>query len=284
MKEQALFVHLWNVPVALSQLKLKAMTSKEILRSSFLEILFQNRNKEYGAYPLRKYYDNRLGIALVTAISFVFLMLLLATRITSKEAYSQSVFEKDGVVINPVHLPEPVQPKPPVQRGQALIKNTPIDIVKNLLHTEVSANGQLDLTNQVSSVTQAGSNSPELPSIEAAIPALTPTEAEIQKPALITSAPQFPGGQQAWLLFLTKHLRTPDELEGGERKTVLVKFVVSVDGTITEFTVVQSGGAALDNEVIRVLKKMPRWKPAVQNGQVVTTAFTQPVTFQAVEE
>ena len=56
------------------------------------------------------------------------------------------------------------------------------------------------------------------------------------------------------------------------------------DGSITKFEIIQSGGAAFDNEVIRVLKKMPKWKPAVQNGQNVSVMFTQPVTFVAYEE
>ena len=56
------------------------------------------------------------------------------------------------------------------------------------------------------------------------------------------------------------------------------------DGRISNIEFVQSAGSAYDNEVVRVLKKMPRWKPAQQNGQNVTTTFTQPVIFQAVEE
>ena len=67
-------------------------------------------------------------------------------------------------------------------------------------------------------------------------------------------------------------------------KLCMVKFIVGEDGKVTAFEVVQSGGAAFDNEVIRVLKKMPQWKPAIQNGQTVKAMFTQPVTFQSVEE
>jgi protein TonB len=96
--------------------------------------------------------------------------------------------------------------------------------------------------------------------------------------------PEFPGGVNAWSAFLGRHLRVPDDLEAGERRTVQVKFWVGEDGSVTRFEVVQSAGAVFDNEVIRVLKKMPKWKPAIQNGQPVAVTFTQPVTFQAVEE
>jgi protein TonB len=84
--------------------------------------------------------------------------------------------------------------------------------------------------------------------------------------------------------FLNKYLRTPDELEAGQKRNVIVRFAVGEDGTVTHFEITQSGGSAFDNEVIRVLKKMPKWKPAVQNGKNVSVMFTQPVTFMAFEE
>jgi protein TonB len=106
----------------------------------------------------------------------------------------------------------------------------------------------------------------------------------VPPPPLPTSAASFPGGQQAWMNFLNKYLRTPDELEAGQKKSVMVRFSVGADGSISQFEIMQSGGEAFDNEVIRVLKKMPKWKPAVQNGHNVSVMFTQPVTFMAYEE
>jgi protein TonB len=96
--------------------------------------------------------------------------------------------------------------------------------------------------------------------------------------------PEFPGGQDAWMNFLRKNLNAPAGLEPGEKKTVSIRFFVSVDGAITDFEVMQSAGRVFDNEVIRVLKKMPKWKPAIQNGQPIARAFTQPVTFIGMEE
>jgi protein TonB len=73
-------------------------------------------------------------------------------------------------------------------------------------------------------------------------------------------------------------------LEAGQKRSVLVRFAVGEDGTVTQFEILQSGGNAFDNEVLRVLKKMPKWKPAIQNGRAVSVMFTQPVTFMAFEE
>src|SRR6266498_1137592 len=79
--------------------------------------------------------------------------------------------------------------------------------------------------------------------------------------------------------FLMKYLVTPDELEAGEKKIVLVRFMVDAEGTISKTEIVQTGGDKFDREVIRVLNKMPKWIPAMQNGAKVTTWFTQPVSF-----
>jgi protein TonB len=89
---------------------------------------------------------------------------------------------------------------------------------------------------------------------------------------------------QAWISFLQTHLQAPQDLEPGEKRTVQVRFHVAEDGSITNFHVLQSAGSAFDNEVIRVLKKMPKWTPAVKAGLPVSVGFTQPVTFVGQEE
>lgn len=80
--------------------------------------------------------------------------------------------------------------------------------------------------------------------------------------------PEFPGGKGAFLKFMHKHLRQPDDLEEGAKVVVRLKFLVDTDGTIKDFTVMQSGGI-LDGEVLRVVNKMPRWKPSKQNESSV---------------
>ncbi|MER3463947.1 MAG: hypothetical protein C4329_05565, partial [Chitinophagaceae bacterium] len=84
--------------------------------------------------------------------------------------------------------------------------------------------------------------------------------------------------------FLSRNLITLSELEAGDKKTVYVRFIVNENGTVTQFEIVKSVGTTYDKEVLRVMKKMPKWKPAIQNGKNVIVTFTQPVTFQAVEE
>ena len=96
--------------------------------------------------------------------------------------------------------------------------------------------------------------------------------------------PSYPGGLQAFKAYLSGHLVVPEELEPGEKKTVVVHFLVDIDGSISRIEIIQSGGNNFDKEVIRVLSKMPKWNAAVQNGHKVAVPFTQPITFVGIEQ
>jgi protein TonB len=268
------------------------MTSDEILRAAPLDLLFENRNKLYGAYPLRKYYHQRLttavGISLFLSAGLMFFLYQF-----NKEAGIQLIDRgpDDEVVLRVQHIPEqPVVPQPPqaprhpkpsppvAQQRHTTIRITsdPVDV------TDVPTQTDLNTT-VIAATTTAGV--PAGP-VALAVPSGTeaPKPPEKSTEVLVSAAPQFPGGAAAWAAFLSRHLQVPDELEAGVKKTVLVRFSVSETGAVTGFEVVQSGGTLFDAEVIRVLKKMPKWKPALKNGQPVAVPFTQPVTFMAVEE
>jgi TonB family protein len=89
---------------------------------------------------------------------------------------------------------------------------------------------------------------------------------------------EFPGGQRAWLDFLSSNLQYPDSLQNIKGQ-VLLKFVISPKGTIETVEVIKSLHSILDQEAIRVIRKSPKWKPAKQNGKKVQTIITQPIGF-----
>ena len=95
--------------------------------------------------------------------------------------------------------------------------------------------------------------------------------------------PEFPGGVEGLKRYLLRNLREPEGLQPGEKVVVLIRFVVDKDGSIDEATIVQSGGH-FDQEVLRVIKKMPRWKPGIQNNRFVAVYYTLPVTFVGFED
>jgi protein TonB len=97
--------------------------------------------------------------------------------------------------------------------------------------------------------------------------------------AAVEEMAEFPGGKGAFQRYLGRHLAGTGGLEEGVTKTVKVKFVIGKDGSILDIVLLQSGGNGLDETVVKVLRKAPRWKPARQNGQAVAVVYTLPVTF-----
>lgn len=99
---------------------------------------------------------------------------------------------------------------------------------------------------------------------------------------VVEQMPEFPGGQAALSRFLSENVKYPTiAKENNIQGRVLCQFVVEKDGTITDVTVVKSGGdASLDKEAVRVLRMMPKWKPGIQRGKPVRVKYTVPVNFR----
>ena len=97
--------------------------------------------------------------------------------------------------------------------------------------------------------------------------------------------PEFPGGQKALIAYLSKTMRYPERArESGIGGKVVTQFIVEEDGSITNITVIRSQGCGCDEEAVRVISAMPRWKPGSQNGVPVKTQFTLPFTFKLNDE
>jgi protein TonB len=95
--------------------------------------------------------------------------------------------------------------------------------------------------------------------------------------------PEFPGGEQALYTFLSDNIRYPLEaVERGVQGKVVVKFVVAKDGSIKNVKNINSVFPALDNEALRLIKSMPKWKAGTQEGVPVNVNFTLPITFKIV--
>jgi protein TonB len=220
-------------------------------------------------------------------------LLFFLLRIDNSRVRTVPLIERGDIIIHDVdatHLkkPDPVIPKQttpaPAVRQTAFVNPviTEDDKAKNLMPDQTDL-----LKGLISDQTKEGIDATNIPVIKDIPVVNTPVKEDQKNTSIIDPVqkePEFPGGQQAWLNFLQKYLIAPEELEPGEKKNVQIRFQVSAEGVVNNFEIVQSAGGAYDNEVIRVLKKMPKWKPAIQNGQPVARAFTQPVTFMGVEQ
>lgn len=268
------------------------MTSNEILKADMLDILFDNRNKQYGAYVLRKRYNGRLGIALGLSLSSM-LLLFFIMQIDKSSNRPTGPIRGDIVVVRSIELPknikqpDPIVPKRTEPQPQVRSeKLTTLEIKDDKLVSDVIPDMRDLINSNISNVKTGGVDASDIATVKQqdASAGEKQDAAPNVEASPVQKEPEFPGGQQAWLNFLQKYLNAPEELEPGEKKNVQIGFQVSAEGVVTNFEIIQSAGAAYDNEVIRVLKKMPKWRPAIQNGQPVARAFTQRVTFMGVDQ
>lgn len=98
---------------------------------------------------------------------------------------------------------------------------------------------------------------------------------------IVESAPEFVGGDSALTFFLQKNLKYPKQaLKNGIEGKVVVQFIIEADGKLSNIQIFEGAGEELDNEALRIIKKMPRWKPGSQQGKNVRTMFALPVNFK----
>ena len=270
------------------------MTSSNYAYRTFDDIVFEGRNREYGAYLLRQVYTRNLLKGLVTAISVFLLFLsipLLVNKFWPEEAIITETPKIDEglTIITEVELPplDPVTPppapeaKPPIQEAKAPMERFTPPVITN------NATAQTDVPDQQTlSKTNIGTETVEG---EANVkpPVTTTTETgtgtgEVSPPVLFAAdkMPEYPGGMAAMKKFLANNIVYPSRAKQmGLEGQVLVSFVVNQNGDISGIQVLKSPGMGIEEEAIRVLKSMPKWSPGMNNGVPVSVRFTLPITF-----
>jgi periplasmic protein TonB len=273
------------------------MKAQDYLQSNVLDIVFENRNKAYGAYVLRKEYDTRLIKAMGGTLALV-LSLLLYSYLHDKFGNKNynGAFKSTTVVLenhkDPAKPKEPEKPKPQEQKAKPL-KQVQFVTPKIVIDKEAdSLPRQIDIdkslvgvkTTPGDTVTTVQPKQP--PIVDPGDGDPKPKPQPQPEPPVFDIAevmPQYPGGERALISFLQRHLQNPRDMDEGEKIVVRVRFVVNADGTVSDYSVTQSGSEAFDNEVLRVLRKMPNWKAGEQNGHKVAVYFTVPVVFMPAE-
>lgn len=274
------------------------MTSKEIAHAEMLDILFENRNKSYGAYALRRGYDNRLLAALGAGLGLAGLLVLTVPKAPAEKA-AVPVLHKEEIRIREYVIPppKPETPRPAVKlHASAVAQKT-----KQVATRKFVSRFEVMKDSEVKTPVAAVEDLRDMKTGETDWQGI-PDEAEVQTPeqpdngvvsadnsgeydpfTARESAPEFPGGANALYQFLARKLRSPGELLSGEKIVVKIRFRVESDGTPSAFEIMESGGKEYDNEVLRVCRTMPRWKPALQNGMHVPVNYMIPVTFIGTE-
>lgn len=263
------------------------MEANSILTANILDILFDGRNKEYGAYDLRKTYEKRIGFALGITIIVI---LIFTSIITATGSNENTIITKPEIDVNlsnerkreiilpkPVVIPKSVQVRaiadlPPIIVKDILVKETPIEN-KDLDNTTLGLKNLPGETgNEINAPVEIpGSNVMETPANKEIKEELPFEKVEIEA--------KFNGN---WNKYLQKEIeKNMDELtEAGESGTCVVRFVVSKDGTVSEVEATTMKGTKLAEVSVNAIRKGPKWIPAIQNGIPVNAYRHQPITFK----
>ncbi|MFZ4057481.1 MAG: energy transducer TonB [Ferruginibacter sp.] len=276
------------------------MDVNKILTADILDIIFDGKNKEYGAYELRKTYNGRLSKALIVTVSVVLLAFLgsvFATMISKKSAETIEVVDTQLAEVKKNDAPPPPPPPPPPPKAPPppeinQIKFTPPKIVKDeevkddekieeikddqVISTKTVESDNKDQIVQAP-VEDKGTQVVEAPKSDEEDKVFTKVEVEAS----------FPGGDAAWGRYLSKTLNpnVPVDNEAPPGKyRVEVRFIVSKDGSISDVQAVTSHGYGMEAEAIKVIKRGPKWEPALQNGRHVNAYRSQPIVFNVEEQ
>ncbi len=263
------------------------MEPEQILNADILDIVFDDRNKAYGAYTLRKTYNRRLSKALLITFSIAlfavlssFLAKAFVRRAPGYAVREVTISELKPTVEKPVIQPPPIKlPTPPIATAQF---TKPVIAPDDSVKTPIEENEHLD-DKKIDVATRDGLKDEGL---------ATPTQIDDNKQVIetkveddgeITFMPveveaQFPGGDPAWIKYLERNLRGDIASENGAPAgdyTVWVQFVVDRDGAVSDVSPLTALGYGLEQEAVR--------KPAIQNGRSVKAYRKQPITFRISE-
>ncbi len=261
-------------------------------KMDILDIIFEGRNKAYGAYLLRRIYPSHVRKALIAGVLlFAFFMTLpywlkylnLGTENEKKE--NVEITLKDLKAPPPeeeIKKPPPPPPPPPKKEPPKPPQTqfTP-PVIKKDEEVKKEPPKVEDIQTNTGTETVKGDDKGYVPQIDEPPqqPAVDPEEGKVF--SFVEQSPSFPGGEAALMDFLRKNIKYPPiARENGVEGRVLISFVVDKNGNIKDITVKRGIGSGCDEEAIRVVKMMPDWKPGKQNGKSVNVMYNLPISFK----
>jgi protein TonB len=271
------------------------MDINKILSADVLDIIFEGRNKDYGAYDLRKTYSKRIYTSLAAVMALCLLIFVGSLLANSLGANKNKKLDVQDVQLEEVKEekkneppPPPPPPKMPEPPKVEIAKFTPPKIVEDKEVKEDEKPPEVEKIEEakIGTINQEGAKDEGVvaPPVEKGTgDAVAPKDTEdydkiftkVENPA------EFPGGLDGWRRYLERNLNYPESAQdNGTQGVVRVQFIVDRDGNISEVQSLNDPGDGLADEAVRIIKKGPKWKPAEQNGRKVVYRHIQSITFQ----
>lgn len=255
--------------------------AKDKLRiPAFDEIVFANRNKEYGAYALRKKYSRNMVIAtiigLVIMCTVVITPYLNAKALENKQQQTERQVEIQMENLdqpNETVAPPPPPPPPPsdVVQQARYVPPVVVDSVKPEEATQLMTADQAQIEVQDEEVVEI---------VEEIKEEIQEQEVEAEPFVVVEEMPMFPGGDPALLQFIAENTQYPEVAkENNIQGRVIVRFCVTSKGTVDRVSVLKGVDPELDKEAIRVVQTLPSFKPGRQGGKPVPVWYMVPINF-----
>lgn len=273
------------------------LSSKE-----WCDIVFDGKNKEYGAYQLRATSVKRhtkalLSVVIVLALILTAIILVMTGVFKSADEDINAKNEQEEVIMAPEDIPEeeeqmdiPEQKPEEVQAEDEVAATQAVTevVIKDIVDKDREVKDQeqvLENTAQLGADDHKGvadvNRDRVVKEVVEEKPVEKPKEEGPLSVAMVEQKPSFPGGESAMYKWLQDNIIYPAAAsEEGVQGKVTVQFIVEKDGSITHVQVVRGKHPALDAEAARVIRKMPRWTPGRNNGQPVRVTYHLPVQFK----
>ena len=260
-----------------------------LFNEAWVDLLFKDRNQEYGAFQLRKDSSRRHKWGIIIALIFFALVICLPILykqiIESRKERMVEVTTLSNIEIErKVEKPKDIiieKPAPPLKSS---IKFTP-PVIKpdEEVQEEEEIKTQEELTQTDVNISIADikgtdeENGIDIAELNSMIVEEDSTEAPY---TVVEQMPEYPGGESALRKYLSSNVKYPQiATENGVQGKVYVNFVVDKNGGISNVKVVRGVDSSLDQEAVRVIKMMPKWIPGKQNGETVRVSYTVPINF-----
>lgn len=274
------------------------MSKLSLYETKWTDLVFENKNKEYGAYQLRQESSKTSFSALFLALLLIATLAsvsMLISRLTTTSTIQQSIPQIDEVIrlvdLDQIVRPETEEFVAPPQEQQAVTEVTDASQLINpvVTRTEDAVQNIAPNTENIPTVDKTssgtGTTTNPIPSSEngnttATQPATTGDGNSVVNSAILDKMPEFPGGIGKFYTYVGNNFNKP-ELDAERTLRVYVSFVIEKDGSMTDITVKNDPGYGLGKEAVRVLKSLKtKWTPGILEGKAVRTAYNLPITIK----
>ena len=278
------------------------MAQIDLISNEWSDMMFENRNKEYGAYVLRRQTGRRNVISMIAVLLLFAAVMIFMIAKNAYEAYQKEHAVMDQVTelsaltqqkkkeakVERKEIPVKQEQQQVVEKVKSSVKFTaPVIKKDDEVKPEDELKSQDEIMNSkvaIGALNVVGNDeSGEVLKAKEVIATepVKPKEEENKVFDVVEQMPSYPGGMSALMQYLSSNIKYPVIAEeNGIQGRVICTFVVERDGSITDVKIAKSVDPSLDKEAMRVVSSMPKWIPGKQNGSAVRVKYTLPVTFR----